>query len=197
MVGPENPTIYVLIPYKSFEAFAGAYARRFADPEYQKNGSAVLDASATDPAIVRMENSLMVAVAGMLLKSSRPTSGRDKRAGFSNCAPMKATVKRRTKKKIEMFNTAEIAIFRRSGLLPVFFGDTLVGQKMPQLTYMLTFDSMESHDKNWRTFAADPEWKTLSTTPGYTDAEIVFKHQQCFSTPDQLLYRSDICWASP
>jgi hypothetical protein len=38
---------------------------------------------------------------------------------------------------------------------------------------MLAFDSMESHDKNWAKFVADPEWKKLSATPGYTDAEIV------------------------
>jgi hypothetical protein len=44
---------------------------------------------------------------------------------------------------------------------------------MPNLTYMLTFPNMEARDRNWATFVADPEWKKLSTTPGYTDAEIV------------------------
>ena len=37
-----------------------------------------------------------------------------------------------------MFNSAEIAIFRRTGLRPVFFGETMVGAGMPSLTYMLT-----------------------------------------------------------
>ena len=72
-----------------------------------------------------------------------------------------------------MFNKAEIAIFRRTGLRPVFFGETLVGSGMPSLTYMLTFENMEERTRNWAAFVADPEWKKLSTTPGYTDPEIV------------------------
>ena len=75
--------------------------------------------------------------------------------------------------KIKMFNEGEIAIFRRTGLRPVFFGETLIGSRLPNLTYMLTFDSIEQRDRNWSAFVADPEWKKLSATPGYTDAETV------------------------
>ena len=42
-------------------------------------------------------------------------------------------------KKIEMFNLHELALFRRVGLTPVFFGETLVGPLRPNLTYMLVF----------------------------------------------------------
>ncbi|PYV16202.1 MAG: NIPSNAP family containing protein, partial [Acidobacteria bacterium] len=68
---------------------------------------------------------------------------------------------------------SEIAIFRRTGLQPIFFGDTLIGTRQPQLTYMLVFESPEARERNWGQFIADPEWKKLSTTPGYTDAETV------------------------
>jgi len=44
---------------------------------------------------------------------------------------------------------------------------------MPNLTYMLTYVNMAAHDKNWGAFGSDPEWKKLSSTPGYTDAEII------------------------
>jgi hypothetical protein len=76
-------------------------------------------------------------------------------------------------KKIEMFNVGEIAIFRRAGLQPVFFGETLIGARMPNLTYLLVYDNMAARDASWGKFGADPEWKKLSTTPGYTDPEIV------------------------
>ena len=81
MVGPENPTIYSLIPYKSLDAMASAWARLTADSEFQKNGSAVLNAPATDPAIVRMENSLMVAFDGM----PQVEHVREAFKGFSAC----------------------------------------------------------------------------------------------------------------
>ena len=77
------------------------------------------------------------------------------------------------KKKIEMFNKGEIAIFRKTGLTPVFFGETLIGQRQPNLTYMLAYDDMAARDKVWSAFVADPDWKTLSSMPEYSDAAIV------------------------
>ena len=87
------------------------------------------------------------------------------------------------KKKVEMFNGGEIAIFRRTGLQPVFFGETVIGPKLPNLTYMLVFDDMAARDKNWATFVADPEWKKLSTTPGYTNPEILTNITNVFLRP--------------
>ncbi len=77
-------------------------------------------------------------------------------------------------KKIEMFNDAgEIAIFQRVGLTPVFFGRTLVGTKMPNLTYMLGFDGKEAMDAGWKKFLNDPDWLKLKTRPEYSDKTIL------------------------
>jgi hypothetical protein len=78
-----------------------------------------------------------------------------------------------SKTKIKMFNDAEIKIFRRSGMLPVFFGETLIGKNLPNLTYMLAYDDWGARDRVWKTFGADPEWQKLRSTPGLTDPEIV------------------------
>jgi hypothetical protein len=82
-----------------------------------------------------------------------------------------------------MFNIGEIEIFRRTGLKPVFFGETVIGAKLPNLTYMLVFDDMAAHDKNWAAFGADPGWKKLSTTPGYTNPEILTNITNVFLRP--------------
>jgi len=42
---------------------------------------------------------------------------------------------------------------------------------------------MAAREKNWATFIADPEWKKLSTTPGFTDAEIVTNITNVFLRP--------------
>lgn len=74
------------------------------------------------------------------------------------------------KKKIEMFNEGgEIGIFRRTGMSPVFFGETLIGRRMPNLTYMLTFESMAHRDEVWERFRAAPEWHALRDNPAYTN----------------------------
>jgi hypothetical protein len=182
MVGPENPTMYAVIPYKSLDVMAGSWARLTADPEFQKNGAAVLNAPPSEPAIVRMENSLMVAFDGMP-RLQAPNFGEKQKSRIFELRTYESHSKKANRKKIEMFNTAEMVIFQRTGLVSVFFGDTLIGQKMPQLTYMLAFDSMESHDKNWAAFAADPDWKRLSTAPGNTDGEIVSSISNVFLRP--------------
>ena len=67
----------------------------------------------------------------------------------------------------------EVEIFRRVGLRPVFFGRTIVGARMPNLTYMLVHDDLAARDKSWNAFRTDPEWKKLAATPGYSDGEIL------------------------
>jgi hypothetical protein len=84
---------------------------------------------------------------------------------------------------MQMFNEAEIAIFTRTGLAPVFFADTLIGTRMPCLTYMLTFADMAELTAHWAAFSADPEWKELSRKPGNTDAEIVSNISNLYLSP--------------
>jgi hypothetical protein len=178
MIGPDNPTLYVLIPHKSMESFATASAQVAADSEYQKAGASFLNMPATDPAYVRVESSLMVAF-DTLPKLEVPAN----KPRIFELRTYESHNKKANKKKIEMFNVGEIAIFRRAGLQPVFFGETLIGTRLPNLTYMLTYPDMATHDKNWSQFVADPEWKKLSTTPGYTDAEIVTNINSVFLRP--------------
>jgi hypothetical protein len=65
----------------------------------------------------------------------------------------------------------------------VFFGRTIAGPKMPNLTYMLAFDNMAAREANWRTFATSDEWKKLSATPGLSDAETVSNISTSFLSP--------------
>jgi NIPSNAP len=181
-IGPDSPTMYVLIPHKTIESFATATDRVRADPEYRKAGADFINATAGDPSYVRVESSLMKAFEGMP-KLETPAAAGQRRPRLFELRTYESHSKSANKKKIEMFNTGEIAIFRRNGLRPVFFGETLIGTKMPNLTYLLAFDNMAEHDKTWSAFGSDPEWRKLSSTPGYTDAEIVCNISNMFLRP--------------
>lgn len=76
-------------------------------------------------------------------------------------------------KKIGMFNSGEIAVFRKTGLNPVFFGETIFGANMPNLTYMLWYDNLAAREANWKKFVTHPEWDKLKNTPGLSDGEVV------------------------
>ncbi|MEK7751916.1 MAG: NIPSNAP family protein, partial [Acidobacteriota bacterium] len=77
------------------------------------------------------------------------------------------------RRKMKMFDDGEIGIFRRAGMQPVFFGETIVGRNMPNLTYMLGYDDLAHRDKTWRAFGGDPEWQKMRALPGLSDAEVV------------------------
>jgi hypothetical protein len=72
-----------------------------------------------------------------------------------------------------MFNDAEMGIFERLGMRPVFFGETIVGPRQPNLMYMLSYDDLAARDTLWKAFGKDPEWAKLRVQPGLTDPEIV------------------------
>jgi len=171
-VGPENPAMHVLLPHASLESLITTPARLEADADFQKTGAEFLNAPAANPAYARVESSLMMAFEGMpkLEVPSFPGGGASRL--FELRTYESHSLKARGK-KIEMFNRWEIPIFRRVGLTPVFFGKTLIGDRLPNLTYMLAFENSEARDKAWSAFGADPDWKKLRATPGYTDSEIV------------------------
>jgi hypothetical protein len=85
--------------------------------------------------------------------------------------------------KIRMFEEEEIGIFRRTGLNPVFFGQTIVGDDLPNLTYLLSFESMEAREKAWRDFVTHPDWIKLRSRREFADSEIVSNISNCFLRP--------------
>ena len=76
-------------------------------------------------------------------------------------------------RKVEMFNGGEFDVFEKAGFWQVFYGDTLIGSRLPNLTYMLCFEDLADRNKKWEAFRSAPEWKKLSSLPRYTFEEIV------------------------
>lgn len=177
---PEGQTrLFAVIPYKSLDDFSTVHNKLASDSKYQHDASDYLNAPATTPAYERMNVSLLKAFKGM---PQIKVPGSQQR--IFELRRYESPTESAAKKKIEMFNDAgEMAIFNKAGLRAVFFGEMLIGSMMPNLTYMLTYNDMEEHDKNWKQFGSDPEWKKLSTTPEYTDARLISKITATFLTP--------------
>jgi hypothetical protein len=76
-------------------------------------------------------------------------------------------------RKVEMFHKGEFEIFEKAGCHPVFFGDTLMGSRLPNLTYMLSFANLTELEKSWAAFSSDPDWKKLQSSPRYSYEAIV------------------------
>ncbi len=170
--------LYAIIPFKSLDDFGKMTTRLAGDKTYQQAGAAYLNAPATEPAYERIESSLLEAFAGMP-NLEAPA----KKERMFELRRYESSGEAAGKKKIEMFDQGEIDIFRCTGLTPVFFGEVIIGAMRPNLTYMLTFDDMAEHDRNWKTFGSDPAWKKISSIPEYANAKIVSNITRTFLVP--------------
>lgn len=170
--GPETPAFYVLIPGRSVEALAMIDLRLAQDAVFLKAAEPFWNASATAPAFLRVESSLLAAFEGWpRLISPATTATKSKRIFQLRTyeSPSDAAHVR----KVEMFHKGEFEIFQKAGCHPVFFGDALIGTRMPQLTYMLSFANLTELEAGWAAFGSDPDWKKLSSSPRYSYESIV------------------------
>jgi hypothetical protein len=177
-IGPQTPTYYVLIPLPSAEILVTLDAALHRDADYLAAAAGFSGAPASAPAFERAERSILFAFSGWP-KLTPPKPGKRIFQLRTYESPSQATHLR----KIQMFNQAEIRIFQRTGLNPVFFADTLIGTRMPCLTYMLTFTDLAELTAHWAAFSADPEWRELSHRPGNTDPEIVSNISNLYLSP--------------
>jgi len=172
LLGDAIPGVYALLRHKSMDSVIAVRNWLSADPEFQKAVAFFHDVPASDPSFVRMDSCFLVAFDAMP-ELEVPPEAKENRPRIFELRRYESHSEGALKKKVEMFNAAEIAIFRRTGLRPVFFGETLIGARQPNLTYMLAFESMATREQSWAAFREDPQWRQLWSTPGLTDAEIV------------------------
>lgn len=160
----ESLTLYLLMPFQSLDAYASLNDRLAADTQYMSHGAAILNAGKKDAPYLRIESDLMEAFDRLpSLVVPEKKTGRIYELRQYESASFTAA-----RNKVEMFNTGgEIDIFLETGLAPVFFGRSITGAKLPNLTYMISFDDMAAHDANWEAFKKHPEWKRIREIPKY------------------------------
>ncbi|MFZ0392231.1 MAG: NIPSNAP family protein [Terracidiphilus sp.] len=171
-IGPETPVTYVLIPSRSIDALVTLDLDLAHDPEFLKAADPFWSAPASAQAFVRVESSLLAAFEGWpCVTPPQPPLAHAQRIfqlrtyespSFSDHV-----------RKVEMFHAGEFAIFQAAGFQPIFFGDMLVGTRMPCLTYMLCVSDLADMDAKWNAFRKDPNWKKLSADPRYAFEPIV------------------------
>ncbi|MCL2623838.1 MAG: NIPSNAP family protein [Planctomycetaceae bacterium] len=158
--------VYLLCQYLNTRQMVAATSRLLADDAFMTAAADVFNAPMNAPIYETCESTLMY--------------------GFPNCPQIEVPTLEATRllqirfyksynierntRKIEMFDPdGELDLFRRCNMAPVFFGETLAGRMMPNLTYMLGFKNTEEKDAAWATFVASAEWKELSSNPKYKD----------------------------
>jgi hypothetical protein len=162
-IGPETPAYYLLIPGASVEMLADLDLRLARDAEFLAAAAPFWNATAVAPAFERVESWLLAAFEGW--PKVTPPASKSKRV--FQLRTYESPSNGEHVRKVEMFHSGEFEIFKAAGVRPVFFGDTLVGSRMPSLTYMLSFGDMAELEAKWDIFRSDPAWKKLSADPRF------------------------------
>jgi hypothetical protein len=159
---------YVLAPYKSIEEWAGISDRLKENGAIWEPALEFLMASKADTNYSRIDSMLLVAFDGMP-KLKLPAKPKDADARHFEIRTYESHSIVKGALKVEMFNEGELDIFKKTGLDAVFFGEAKIAKDLPQLTYMLVYDSEEARKKAWAAFLAHPDWLKLKENGRYKD----------------------------
>ncbi|MFH1303219.1 MAG: NIPSNAP family protein [Planctomycetota bacterium] len=161
--GKGDFSLYVLIPFKSLEQFSALNDVLEKDAAYHKSAETFFALPMKSPAYSRIESRLMKAFSGMPVLEVPEGDG----PHLFELRTYESSNQKLARLKVDMFNSGEIDIMRDVKLGPVFFGETLIGGDVPNLTYMLSAPKREDHDKHWDGFRAHPEWDRMKKLDKY------------------------------
>ena len=164
-IGPDTPTVYLLIPSTSLETLANLNASLAKDDAYLKSAEPFLAAPAEHPAYHRIDSTLLSAFDDFAI----PAAGKR----IFQLRIYESPTQQAHENKVAMFANAEIGIFRSVGMKPVFFARALIGPNLPNLTYMLVFENQADLEAKWAAFSASPAWKKLVAMPGNGDDSLI------------------------
>ena len=138
VIAPHMPQVAAVYGFSSLEEMASVREKLRPDVEFEYADSKLVEAAPYSPEIAAGEASKTPRIFELRVYHS-PT--------YRQLAALH-----------ERFAGPEIKIFHRTGIFPIFYSSTLVGPDMPNLTYLIPFESLAAREKAWTAFAADPEW---------------------------------------
>jgi hypothetical protein len=171
-IGPETPAYYLLIPGSTVQAHVELDLRLAQDASFMTIAEPFWNATGAAPAFERIESSLLAAFEGWP-KLTPPAASGTKGKRIFQLRIYESPSNLDHVRKVEMFHSGEFELFKNAGFHPVFFGDTQIGPRLPNLHYMLSFANMAELEAQWEIFRNDPAWKKLSSNPRFSFDNIV------------------------
>jgi len=162
----DHSQLYLLIAYPTLSKWLKSGGILAGDKKYQAAAREFYAQPLKAPAYQRIENQFMQAFSGMpRLELPRETKSGAPRV--FEWRKYESHNEQTARRKVEMFDKGEIQIMRDVKLAPVFFGSTLIGDRVPNLTYMLSAPDEAAHKEHWKAFLKHPEWIRMKAIPRY------------------------------
>lgn len=177
-IADEACKVMLLVSGPNVDSVTGAEAKLATDAVYQQAASDYLETPADEPLVARIQSELLrsfecwpkVTVpsqAASPQQASAPKQNSEANSRLFELRIYESPTEKRGQLKVEMFNSGEVPIFLDSGVMPVFMGQALIGDKMPNLTYMTVYDNEAARASAWKRFMAHPDWQVLKKVEKY------------------------------
>jgi hypothetical protein len=164
----DDSSISLLIPYSTFELFTSVNPGLSADRDYLDAAESYFAAPLKDPVFSRIQSKFYKAFEGMPVIEMPARTAKNEPRIFE-LRIYESHTEKTAALKVDMFNSGEMQIMRETGLAPVFYGEALIGDDVPNLVYMLSAPDRETHKAHWAEFGGHPEWKRMKEMPRYLD----------------------------
>lgn len=162
----KNADVHVVIQYSSLNILSDRNNRLAADKAYNKAAATFFEISSKDAPYTRIESRLLKAFKSIpVLELPKQTEGKKPR--IFELRVYESHNEEFARRKVEMFDVGETEVMRKVNLAPVFFGENLISGDIPNLTYMLSADDLESHKQHFKDFLAHPDWASLKKIEKY------------------------------
>jgi len=177
LVAPHMPQMVAIYGFQSFEDLWGVHTRMHQDPEVMKMFE---QWDSGDPGFDQASTAVLQAAE--YSPEITPLAEPPKTPRIFELRVYHSPTWRQLKALHERFAGPEIQIFHRVGVHPLFYSSTVIGPNLPNLTYLIPFDSLAAREKAWDAFGADPEWLKVRQ-------ESIAKHGQISSIIQISLFR--------
>ncbi len=162
-------SLFLFIPLSGPSQVATVMDALGNDESFLKDGKTYLETDIKKPVYTRMRSELLLAF-NCFPNLAVPTQKIAKKERLFELRVYESPTERMGVLKVDMFNSGEVPIFLDCGIQPVFFGQALVGDRMPNLTYMTVYDNATHRDDCWKKFQSHPDWAKLKVVEKYAGA---------------------------
>jgi hypothetical protein len=156
----------LLIPFTSLSSFESLQSTLDKDEDYLEAAEDYLLAAHDNPPYDRMESILMKAFSATpnLVAPDLDSPRKDR---VYELRSYQASTEHLYRRKVEMFDQGESALFIDLGFQPVFFGEVLSSHEMPHLIYMTVHADTTAQKANWDAFRVHPDWLEMKELERY------------------------------
>jgi hypothetical protein len=159
--------IYVYVPYKTWDALENTDQKLLKDKEYLEAGKDYLEALSNNSTYTRIETIVLRAFPDAP-EPNMPNLTAKKSDRIYELRSYESATEKYNASKVKMFNVGdEIGIFKGYNFNAIFYSEVIAGSHMPNLMYMITFNSLQENKDKWKLFIGDEKFKALGKMAEY------------------------------